>query len=135
MMSTSNRFLKVTAPASLAVAAVSLLVACGGISPTTKERVAQIETSVTQAQTTIGSSEAGAVELQKAREHLAAARQAMDGGKEGQALRHATEAQVNAELAVAKSQSATARKSAEDTLASIETLRKEAARDEQPIAR
>lgn len=134
-MGTSNRSLNAAAPATLAAAALSLLAACGGIAPTTKERVAQVETAVTQAQTTIGSSESGAVELQKAREHLAAARQAIDGGKEGQALRHATEAQVNAELAIAKSQSATARKSAEDTLASIETLRKEAARGEQPVAR
>ena len=134
-MGTYNRFLKAAAGATLSGAALSLLVACGGISPTTKERVAQVETSVTQAQTTIGSSESGAVELQKAREHLTAARGAIDKGKEGQALRHATEAQVNAELAIAKSQSATARKAAEDTLASIETLRKEAARDDQSVAR
>jgi len=64
-----------------------------------------------------------------------AARRAMDAGKEGEALRNATEAQLSAELAVAKSQSAAARKAAEDTLASVETLRKEAARPDQPVSR
>jgi hypothetical protein len=92
--------------------------------------VAQIETSVQQAQTTIGTSESGAVELQRAREHLAAAQRAVQSEKEGEALRHANEAQLSAELAIAKSQSAAARKAAEDTMASVETLRKEAARDE-----
>jgi len=115
--------------------ALGLLAACGGVSQTTTERVAQVETAVQQAQSTIGSSESGAVELQKAREHLQAARRAIDNGKEGQAMRHATEAQLSAELAIAKSQSAAARKAAEEMLASIETLRREAARDDQPVAR
>jgi hypothetical protein len=134
-MGTLNRSLSAGAAVTMSAAALTLLVGCGGTSPTTKERLAQIETSVGQAQTTLGTSEAGSVELQKAREHLAAAKKAADAGKEGQALRHAAEAQVSAELAIAKSQSATARKNAEDTLASIETLRKEAARDDQPVAR
>jgi len=134
-MGTSNRLLIKGAPAALTAAALCLLSACGGISPTTKERVAQIEMSVQQAQSTIGSSESGAVELQRAREQLGAARRAMDAGKEGEALRNATEAQLSAELAVAKSQSAAARKAAEDTLASVETLRKEAARPDQPVSR
>jgi hypothetical protein len=134
-MGTFNRPVNAVVPATLAVATLSLLVACGGISQTTKERVAQVETAVQQAQSAIGSSESGAVELQRAREHLGAARRAIDDGKEGQAMRHATEAQLGAELAIAKAQSAAARKAAEDMLASIETLRKEANRDDQPVAR
>jgi acetylglutamate kinase len=126
-MSTSNRFLKVFA-GSLTAGSLILLTACGGISPSTKERVAQTEMAVQQAQTTLGTSENGAIELQRAREALATAKRAMENGKEGEALRGANEAQLSAELAVAKSQSATARKAAEDMLASIETLRKEATR-------
>lgn len=83
----------------------------------------------------MGTSESGAIELQRAREHMANAKRALEDEKEGVALRHATEAQLSAELAIAKSQSASARKAAEDMLASIETLRREAIRDEQPVAR
>lgn len=113
---------------------MSFLAACASISPTTKERVAQSEMSVQQAQSTIGSSEAGALELQRAREQLAAARRAMDDEKEVEALRHANEAKLTAELAVAKAQSTAARKAADEMLASIEMLRNEAGRT-QPLAR
>ena len=109
------------------------LAACGGISASTKERLAQTQTAVQQAQNTIGTSENGAVELQRAREYLETGRRAADNGKEGQALRYATEAQLQAELAVAKAQSATARKAAADMLASIEALRNEAVRE--PLTR
>ena len=129
-MGTSNGSVKAVVTVALAVATLSLLSACSGVSQTTKERVAKVETAVQQAQSTIGSSESGAVELQKAREHLGEARRAIDQGKEGQAMRHATEAQLAAELSIAKSQSATARKAAEEMLASIETLRQEATRDD-----
>jgi len=131
-MGTSHRPLKTvmnTFALAIPAVALSVLTACSGVSPTTKERVAQTQTAVQQAQTTIGSSENGAVELQRAREHLAAAQRAMEDGKEGQTLRHANEAQLSAELSVAKAQSAAARKAAEDTLASVETLRKEATRE------
>jgi len=113
----------------LSAGVLSMLAACGGISAATKERLAQTQTSVQQAQSTLGTSESGAVELQRAREHLEAAQRAADKGREGDAMRHATEAQLQAELAVAKSQSATARKAAADMLASIEALRKEAVRE------
>ena len=49
-----------------------LLGGCGGVSELTKERVARAETSVQQTQQTIGRSEGGAVELQRARDTLAA---------------------------------------------------------------
>ena len=135
-MDNCNMSLETKAPGSVVrlsvgpiIVLLGLLAACGGISPATKERMARSETAVQQAQTTLGNSESGALELQRAREHLDAARKALDDNQEGQALRHANEAQLQAELAVAKSQSATARKAAADMQASIETLRNEAVRE------
>lgn len=129
----SNRSFDAAARSLLIVGGLSVLAGCGGITPATKERVAQTQMAVQQAQTTIGTSESGALELQRAREQLEAAQRALKDKKEGQALRYANEAQLSAELAVAKSQSASARKAAEDMLASIETLRNEAER--QPLNR
>ena len=111
-----------------AVLAAGLLAGCGGVSELTKERVARSETSVQQAQQTVGSSEQGAVELQSAKEHLDAARRELKDGREQPAERHAQLAQLDAELAVSKSQSASARKAADELLASIKTLRQEAER-------
>jgi hypothetical protein len=128
-MNISKEQLNSVGPRMLAVSALVWLGACTGISPATKERMTQTETAVQQAESTIGTSESGALELQRAREHLAAARKAIDAGKEGQALRHANESQLQAELAVAKSQSAAARKAAEDMVASVEALRNEALRE------
>lgn len=117
--------------AGLCTGVFGLLAGCGGISQSTKESMAKTDTAVQQAQKALGTSEAGAVELQRAREHMETARIAAKKGKEGDALRHANEAQLQAELAIAKSQSASARKAAADALASIETLRNESVR-EQP---
>jgi chromosome segregation ATPase len=105
-----------------------LLAGCGGISDLTKERVARSETSVQQAQQTIGNSEQGAVELQRAKENLEVARRAINDSNEQQAQRHAQLAQLDAELAVSKSQTANARKAADELLASIKQLRQEAER-------
>lgn len=113
---------------ALGLVAIGLLAGCGGVSEMTKERVARSGTVVEQAQQTIGNSESGAVELQSAREHLDLARQAMDDNKNDEAQRHAQQAELTAELAVAKSQSASARKAADELLASIQTLRQEATR-------
>lgn len=109
-------------------AAVSLLVGCGGVSELTKERVARSETAVQSATQTLGNSETGAVELQRAKDNLALAQAALKAKNEKSAERHAYQAQLSAELAVAKSQSGAARKAADEVLASIETLRREAAR-------
>lgn len=106
----------------------ALLAGCGGISEMTKDRVARSETAVRQAQQTIGNSESGAIELQRARDHLAQAQAALNDKKEEPALRHARQAELNAELAVAKSQSASARQAAQELQASIRTLRQEAER-------
>jgi chromosome segregation ATPase len=110
------------------VLAAGLLAGCSSVSDVTKERVARSETAVEQAQQTIGNSEQGAVELQRAKENLDGARKALKDGDGPQAERRAQLAQLDAELAVSKSQSAAARKAANELLASIKTLRQEAER-------
>jgi chromosome segregation ATPase len=115
------------AAAPLALTAL-LLAGCGGVSDLTKERVTRSETSVQQAQQTIGNSEQGAIELQRAKDNLDHARQAIKDGKEQPAQRYAQLAQLDAELAVAKSQSASARNAADELIASIKQLRQEAQR-------
>src|SRR5690606_11193005 len=104
---------------------------CSGVSELTRERVARSETAVRQAQQTVGSSESGALELQRARDQLDVARRALEQRDSQQAERAATRAQLDAELAVAKSQSAAARRAADELLASIKTLREEAARGDR----
>ena len=108
--------------------ALAVLAGCGGVSEVTKERVARSETAVQQAQQAVGNSEAGAIELQKAKEQLDAARNELKKENPVYAERFAAQAQLTAELAVAKTQSAQARRAADELLASIETLRQEAAR-------
>jgi hypothetical protein len=116
----------------LGVLAVGMLAGCSSVSEVTKERVARSETSMQQAQQTVGRSEAGAVELQRAKDNLEQAKAAL-AKKEGQkAERYAQLAQLDAELAVSKSQSAAARKAADELMASIQTLRQEAARGTTP---
>jgi hypothetical protein len=113
---------------TLGASALGLLSACSGVPQLTKERVAQSETSVQQAQQTAGKSEHGAVELQQARERLDAAKSALAKGQQQQAERLAAQAHLYAELAVAKSQSADARRSADEVLASLNVLRQETER-------
>ena len=105
-----------------------LFVGCGGVSDLTKDRVARSETAVRQAQQNVGNAEQGALELQKARDHLDQAQRALNDEKEEPALRHAQQAELYAELAVARTQSASARRAAEELQASIRTLRQEAER-------
>jgi predicted nucleic acid-binding Zn-ribbon protein len=102
--------------------------ACSSVSDLARERVAQSETSVEQAQQTLGKSEQGAMELQQARDKLNTAKSALAKGQGQEAERAAAQAHLYAELAVAKSQSAAARKSADEVLASIEPLRQETER-------
>jgi len=113
---------------TLGACALGLLSACSGVSSLTKERLAQSETSVQQAQQTVGKSEHGAVELQQAQDRLNAAKSALAKGQEQEAERAAAQAHLYAELAVAKSQSADARKAANEVLASLNMLRQETER-------
>ncbi|HEV8332693.1 MAG TPA: DUF4398 domain-containing protein [Steroidobacteraceae bacterium] len=116
----------------LGVSILGALSACSSVSDLAKERVAQSETSVEQAQQTLGKSEHGAVELQQARDKLNAAKSALAKGQGKEAERSAAQAHLYAELAVAKSQSADARKSANEVLASLEMLRQETERNAPP---
>jgi hypothetical protein len=104
------------------------LAACSSVSSLTQERVAQSDTSVQQAQQTVGKSEHGAVELQQARDQLTTAKSALARGRQQEAEHSAAQAHLYAELAVAKSQSADARKAANEVLASLETLRQKTER-------
>jgi hypothetical protein len=113
---------------ALSVSALGLLSACSGVSNLTKDHVAQSETSVQQAQQTAGKSEQGAVELQLAQDRLNAAKSALAKGQEQEAERAAAQAHLYAELAIAKSQSADARKAANEVLASLNMLRQETER-------
>jgi len=107
---------------------LATLTACSSVSALTKERVAQSDASFQQAQQAVGRSEAGAIELQQARDKLDAAKTALANDRQQEAERSAAQAHLYAELAVAKSQSAAARKSADEVLASVEMLRSEAER-------
>ena len=107
---------------------LAMLGACTDMSALTKERVARSDTSVQQAQQAVGRSEAGAIELQQAQDKLSEAKAAL-AKKQPQAAEHsAAQAHLYAELAMAKSQSASARKAADEVLASVELLRTEAER-------
>jgi hypothetical protein len=112
----------------LGATALSILAACGGVSEMTRQQVARNETAVQNATTTLGNSEAGALDLQRAKDNLAQAQQAMKAGDEKRAQRLGAQAQLDADLAVAKSQSASARKAADELQASIQQLRQEADR-------
>jgi len=108
---------------------VALMVGCGGsISPLTKERVTRSENTVQQATQTLGNNEAGAIELQRAKDNLSQAKQAIEAENDKRANRFAQQAQLDAELALAKADTASSRKAADEVLASIEVLRNEAAR-------
>ena len=113
----------------LGLSMLAVLSACTGVSAVTEERVAKGETSVQQAQQTLGRSEQGALELQQARDKIAGAKSALAEGQHEQAERMAAQANLYAELAVAKSQSASARKAADEVLASLEMLRRESERN------
>ena len=114
---------------------VSTLTACSGVSDLTKERVSRSAVNVQQSQQTLGRSEEGAIELQRAKESLAAAERALAKADEKGAQRHATQAELHAELAVAQSQSADARRAANEVLASTEALRNESERSSPTTTR
>ena len=104
------------------------LTACGGVSELTRQQVARSETAVRQAEAAVGNSEAGAIELQQARDTFAEAQRQLTAKNETQAQRLAVQAELEAQLAVAKTQNAQARRAADELLASIQTLRQETER-------
>jgi chromosome segregation ATPase len=108
-------------------AMLALLAACS-VSQVTEDAVARADTRLQQAQQALGNSEGGAIDLQRASHHLQQAKDAVDAGDDEPAQRHAQQAELDAELAVANAQNASARKAAAELQASIETLRREAQR-------
>jgi hypothetical protein len=121
-MSTSTRGLLI------GVAMLATLTACGGVSELTRQQVARSETAVRQAETAVGNSEAGALELQQARDTYAEAKKQLEAKNETRAQRLAVQAELQAQLATAKTQNAQARRAADELLASIQTLRQETER-------
>jgi hypothetical protein len=117
-----------TTAIAVGVSLLTTLGACTDMSALTKERVAQSDTSVQQAQQAVGRSEAGAIELQQAKDKLSDAKIALGKNQQQAAEHSAAQAHLYAELAIAKSQSASARKAAEEVLASVEVLRTETQR-------
>jgi hypothetical protein len=115
--------------ATLTLSGVTLLSACGSsVSEFTRQQVARSESVVQSAQTTVGQSEVGAIELQRAKDTQQQAQAALNKKDEKRAQRLASQAQLDAELAIAKAQNASARKAADDVLASVRTLRQETER-------
>jgi len=98
------------------------------VSKATKDAVARADTRFQEAQQTLGNSEGGAVELQRASNHLEQAKAAVKGGDDKPAQRHAQQAELDVDLALAKAQNATVRKSAAELQASIDQLRQETQR-------
>lgn len=111
----------------IGAATLMMLGACTA-SKATKDAVARADTRFQQAQQALGNSEGGAVELQRASSHLQQAKEAVKGGDDKPAQRHAQQAELDVDLAVAKAQNASARKSAAELQASIQQLRQEAER-------
>ena len=109
-------------------AATLLMLSACSVSKATKDAVARADTRCQEAQQTLGNSEGGAVELQRASNHLEQAKAAVKGGDDKPAQRHAQQAELDVDLALAKAQNATVRKSAAELQASIDQLRQETQR-------
>lgn len=112
----------------VAVLTAGVLAGCSSVSDVTKERVARSESSYQQAQQAVGRSEAGALELQRSKDNLEQAKAALAKKEAQKAERYAQLSQLDAELAVSKSQSAQARRAADELMASIQQLRQEISR-------
>jgi hypothetical protein len=114
---------------TLAIGSLLLIATgCGGVSELTRERVVRSATAVRQAEQAISRSEEGAVELQAARDHLDRAQRALQREESKTADRQAQKAELVAELAVARFQTASAQRAADELAKSIATLREETRR-------
>ena len=131
-MNTGNSRAGVPAASVMVGAVLVALAGCASVSDVTKERVTRSETAVNQAQQTLGNSEAGAVELQRAKDNLQRAKEAVNKNDDKAAAGYAQQAQLDAELSLAKAETANARKAADEMLSSIQTLRDEVSRGAAP---
>jgi len=112
---------------TLSVLAATTFIGCASSPPMPVAELSRAETLVQQAERDQAQLFAGA-DLARAREKLGQARTAMDAKKAKLADRYAREAALDAELALARSSSAQAEKSAAELSASIQQLREEAQR-------
>ena len=117
-------------PRFCVAAAMLLMLGACSVSQATKDTVARADTKLQQAKQALGTSEGGAVELQRASDHLQQAQNAVKDGDEQPAQRHAQQAELDTELALAKAQNASARKAASQVQASLQQLRQETQRSE-----
>lgn len=109
---------------ALAIAALGLTTACSSMPPPRAE-IAQAQRAVDQA-VTENSGEFAALELEKAREKLAAAQAEMHAERYPEARRLAEEALVDAELARARADASRTARNADELAQTIERLREEA---------
>ncbi len=109
------------------VACGLMLAACSG-GPPPRGEISQAQLAVQQAGTQSKASDYAPLQLQKAREKLDKAQQAVDDDEYEMARRYAEEALVDAQLAQAKAEAASTEQAARDMQASIETLRQEVQR-------
>jgi len=126
--SKSHSFIRGATFVAVAVG-VSVLAGCSSVSDLTRERVSQSSATVRQSEHTLGGSEAGAVELQLAKDKQQAAQNALASANEKDAQQSAALAGLHAQLAVAQSQSAEAKRAAAEVVASTQILRQESERN------
>jgi hypothetical protein len=107
----------------------ALLTACASAPARPTPEYVRAQTLIEQAERN-GAQRFAAADLDRARDKLRQSDAARNADKEMMADRFATEAAVDAELALARSSTAQAEKSAAEVRASVETLRAESERGE-----
>jgi len=112
----------------LSLLAASMLIGCASSPPMPVAEFARAQTLVQQAERNQAQRFA-AMELGSAKEKLYQAKTAMDKKKPKLAYQYASEAALDAELALARSSSAQAEKAAAELSASIDELREESQRN------
>jgi hypothetical protein len=113
----------------IGAAAVGVVTAGCSAGQPPRAEIARADVALQRATSTAEAQQYAPLELRKAREKLEEAREAAREGDHERALFLAEEAEVDARLAEAKAQAATAREMAEETRRNIDLLRDEAARE------
>lgn len=117
--------------AMLPLGATSLLVlGCAtGPEPEVVRPIAQAESKIETAEQADAARHSGEL-LRSARTHLESARAAADDGDSEEAVRHATQAELDAELAIARADNREAEDAMQELEESLRALRNEIARNE-----
>lgn len=124
-MNTSKRIATSLGLATFLAAAAG----CAAAPDRPEKQLARAETSIEFAEQN-GATEFGATALDRARQHLDSAHAYADDGEYADALRAAEKAELDAELAAAQAQTSKAREALAEIRESIETLRREIARND-----